>query len=137
MLGTMFNQIDRLGKGLDASWLRQDVIAQNIANADTPNYKSKRVSFETDFQNALEGGTGFQAKRTRAEHLTFGGASDPMAVLPTVEENSDYTMRMDGNNVDIEQENVALAENTIRYDLLTTKLNAELSRLKLVIREGK
>jgi flagellar basal-body rod protein FlgB len=132
----MFNQIDRLAKGLDASWLRQEVIAQNIANAETPDYKSKRVAFETDFQNALAKDAGFQARRTRAGHIAFEGAEDAASVIPTVEENTDYVMRMDGNNVDIDQENVALAENTIRYDLMTTKLNAELARLKLVIREG-
>ena len=137
MLGKIFNQVDRLARGLDAASLRQSIIAQNIANVNTPDYKSKRVDFEDAFARALLGSGGFKARRTRDLHFEFGDALDPMDVEPTVARNNHYTMRMDGNNVDIEQEETALAENTIRYDLLTSKLNAEFSRYKMVIREGK
>jgi len=137
MIGRLFNQVDRIGRGLDAAWLRQEVIAQNIANVNTPNYNSKRVDFEDAYARALANQTGFLARRTRQRHIDFGEASDPMYVYPVVAENSHYTMRMDGNNVDIEQEETALAENTIRYDLLTAKLNAEFTRLRMAIREGK
>ena len=137
MLGKMFNQVDRLARGLDTATLRQSVIAQNIANVNTPNYKSKRVDFEDAFTRAMLGQTGFVARRTREQHISFGELEDPMAVRPTVGINNHYTMRMDGNNVDIEQEETALAENTIRYDLLIAKLNAEFTRYKMVIREGR
>ena len=137
MLGNIFNQTDLLQRGLDASWLRQETIAQNIANVNTPGYKSKRVDFEDAFQKALQGNDGFQARATRPRHIQFDGGQDPSQVTPAVVENSDYTMRMDGNNVDIDQENAAMAQNTIRYDLLSTKLNAEFTRLKLAIREGR
>jgi len=137
MLGKIFRQTDLMRRGMDTAWLRQEVIAQNIANVNTPGYQSNRVAFETEFQNALRGRSGFEARRTRAEHINFGGASNPMDITAAVIKNDHYTMRMDGNNVDIEQENTALAENTIRYDLLSNKLNAELSRLKLAIREGR
>ena len=137
MMGNLFGQVDLLERGLDAVWLRQQVIAQNIANVNTPEYKSMRVDFEDALAHALRGQTGFTARRTRKRHIQFGEGSDPMAVTPTIAYNDHYTMRMDGNNVDIEQENTAQAENTIRYDLLSAKMNAEFSRLKLVIREGK
>ncbi len=137
MFPKLFNQVDLLERGLDTSWLRQEVIAQNIANANTPNYKSKRVEFESAFLSALDDRTGFTAKRTRAKHISFGDATDPADVSPAVVANDHYTMRMDGNNVDIDQENVELAKNTLRYDILSTKLNAELSRLKMAIREGR
>ena len=137
MLGKVFNQVDRLSRGLDATTLRHAVIAQNIANVNTPNYKSKRVDFEDTFARALLGQTGFRAKRTRERHFFFGDTTDPMAVRPTVGINSHYTMRMDGNNVDIDQEETALAENTIRNDLLVAKLNAEFTRYKMAIKEGR
>ncbi len=137
MLGKMFNQIDRLEKSMDASWLRQEVIAQNIANADTPGYKSQRVEFEDAFRRALEGQTGFEARRTRDKHVAFGGVPDPSQVRATVVENDHYTMRMDENNVDPDHEMSELAKNTLLYDSLTVKLNGELARLKLVIREGR
>ena len=132
----LFNQVDLLARGLDAAWLRQGVISQNIANVNTPGYSAKRVDFETAFLNALNTG-GFAARRTRTGHIDFGDGQSPLDVTPTVAANDHYVMRMDGNNVDIEQETTALAENTIRYDLLATKLNAELARLKLAIREGR
>ena len=137
MLGNLFNQVDRLECGLDTAWKRQEVIAQNIANVNTPYYKSKRVDFEDAFVCALCGQTGFEARRTRDRHFHFGEIKDPMDVQPIVADNNHYTMRMDGNNVDIEQEETALAETTIRYDLLTAKVNAEFSRLKMAIKEGR
>lgn len=138
LFGKIFRQVDTLARGLDASWLRQETIAQNIANANTPYYKSRRVEFEGALATALaseEGG--FAARRTRGGHVAFGGPADPRQVTPTVETNDHYTMRMDENNVDVDQENVELAKNTIKYDMLTVKVNAELARLKLVIREGR
>ena len=130
----LFQQADLLRRGLDAAWLRQTTVAQNIANANTPGYQSKRVDFEGAFQKALQGQDGLEARRTRARHIRFDGGLD---LTPKVVTNSHYTMRMDGSNVDIDQENAALAENTIRYDLLTNKLNAQFARLKLAIREGR
>ena len=138
MLGRLFHQVDLIGRGLDATWLRQEVIAQNVGNANTPDYKSKRVDFEEAFARALRGDTGFKARRTRERHIDFGGTfGDPLTVVPRVAINSHYTMRMDGNNVDIDQEETALAENTIRYDTMNAKLNAEFSRLKMAIKEGR
>ena len=137
MLGKIFNQVDTLGRGLDAAWMRNQVIAQNIANVNTPGYKSKRVDFEDAFAKALRGESGFRGRRTRDRHLIMGASESLSSVKPIVAENSHYTMRMDGNNVDIDQEETALAENTIRYDVFTAKLNAEFVRLKMAVREGK
>ncbi|MDR0381179.1 MAG: flagellar basal body rod protein FlgB [Oscillospiraceae bacterium] len=136
VFGKIFRQVDTLARGLDASWLRQEVIAQNIANANTPYYKSRRVEFEGALTAALSERDGFAARRTRDRHIAFGDAADPRDVTPSVVTNDHYTMRMDGNNVDIDQENVELAKNTIKYDMLTVKMNAELARLKMAIREG-
>ncbi len=137
MFPKIFNQVDMLERGLDTAWLRQETIAQNIANANTPGYKSKRVDFEGAFLSALDDRSDFASHRTREGHLDFGDDRSPLEVRPAVAENDHYTMRMDGNNVDVDQENVELAKNTIRYDVLSTKVNAELARLKMTIREGR
>ena len=134
----LFNQINRLENAMDATWLRQEVIAQNLANASTPGYKSSRVEFETAFRNALaKDGQNFALKRTRDKHMEFSEQTDPMKVRAQVVVNASTTMRMDDNNVDPDYEMTELAKNTIQYDALTTKLNAELARIKMVIREGK
>ncbi len=136
MFEKMFRPVNLLERGLDASALRQQTIAQNMANADTPGYKSKNVNFEDAFRSALKDNSGFQAKTTRDRHIKFGAANDPLDVYPEVVTNANYTMRMDENNVDPDQEMVALAKNTLQYDLLITKMNGELARLRMAIREG-
>lgn len=109
-----------------------------MANADTPNYKSKRVVFEEALRSAIDNQqSGFQNFRTNERHIVFEGYEDPSSITASVVTDDHYTMRMDGNNVDPDQQMTNLAKNTIQYDLLTTKLNAELARIKMAIREGK
>lgn len=136
MFSKLFRHTDLLGKSLDATWQRQTVISQNIANNDTPGYKTQHVEFETAFQSALAGETHFTAARTHEKHYAFG-ASDPLDVEPMVIRNTNTTMRMDGNNVDVEYEMNELAKNTIQYNMLITKVNKELGRLKYAVREGR
>ncbi len=137
-MNKLFSGVDLLQKGLDAAWLRNEVITNNIANAETPNYKSSSVKFETLFKSAIEDAdSGFHTKRTRDKHLSFSDNMMVDDVSAVVEKNSDSTMRMDGNNVDIEAENVELARNTIYYYTITEQINSEFTRLSMAINEGK
>lgn len=131
----IFDKADCLHKGLDAAWLRNAVISNNIANVETPGFKSSRVNFETVFKQALEGG-GFQAKMTRAGHRDFGDP-DVSAVAAQVAENNATTMRMDGNNVDIDYENAELAKNYLYYNTLSEMLMSEYRKIDMAINEGK
>lgn len=142
MINKLFGNVDLLQKGLDAAWTRNDVISNNIANADTPGFKSSSVSFESLFKSALEdaenGAPSFSARQTRQGHVSFTGDTGNLGdISPVVTQNSGTTMREDGNNVDIEAENVALAKNTIYYYMLTEQINSEFSRLSMAIKEGK
>lgn len=132
MLPDIFETTDLLQKGLDAAQLRQDTISNNIANVDTPGFKASHVEFEAYMKEAMEGGGGLEAKVTRDKHIPFNKQS-AMDVQPAVIVDSNTTMRMDGNNVDIDAEMADMAKNNIYYDTLVTKLNGELSRLKLAI----
>ncbi|MEL7608365.1 MAG: flagellar basal body rod protein FlgB [Bacillota bacterium] len=134
MLDGIFGNMNYLQKGLDAASLRNEVISNNIANVDTPGFKRSDVEFESYFKAALEDG-GFTAKTTRDKHIKFSSSIDGVSPL-TVQDNS-TSMRMDGNNVDIDAENALLAANTIYYDTLVEKLNSEITRLSIVINEGK
>jgi flagellar basal-body rod protein FlgB len=135
MWDKLFASTDLLQKGLEASWLRNAVLRNNIANAETPNFKTSDVEFESVLARSLEGGS-FAGKRTNVKHIEIGAAR-LSSVTPRVVENDDTSMRMDGNNVDAEAENVKLAQNTIQYNTLIYKLNSELSRIKMAVREGK
>ena len=130
----MFNNIDIMSKGLDASWLRNQVITNNIANVDTPGFKSARVAFESVFKSALEQGS-FTAKKTRAGHIDFSSSLEDTSSM--VIQNTGTTMRLDGNNVDIDYENAELAKNTIYYNTLVQQISSELRRLSMAINEGK
>lgn len=117
------NNIER---ALDASWLRNDVISQNIANVDTPGYKRKVVQFEEFLNSEMKTGQISQG----ASKLTSEGikiTEDPV--------NSSY--RSDENNVDIENEMALLAANSIRYNTLIQKMNGDFQKLRNVIKGGR
>lgn len=134
MWDKLFESADLLQKGLEASWTRNAVIRNNIANAETPNFKASDVEFETVFADAL--GVGGIARNTTDERH-YGGGRSLSRVEPVITKNDDTFMRMDGNNVDIESENVKLAQNSIQYNTILAKLNSELSRIRLAITEGR
>lgn len=130
---SIFSGTKYLEKGMDASWQRNSVIMNNIANVDTPNFKSSRVEFESLFKSALQG-SGVRAKRTRDKHIDFGSGNINTTSAVTMQ-NDATTMRMDGNNVDIDYENAQLAKNQLFYYTLTQQLNAEFSMLRNAIEE--
>jgi flagellar basal-body rod protein FlgB len=143
MWDKLFKPVDTLQKGLAAAWQRNTVIRHNIANAETPDFKASDVQFESLFADALQSAEetgGFVGKKTNSRHIDIGRGADavrPEDVTPRVVRNSDTTMRMDGNNVDIESENVKLAQNSMMYNTIVAKLNSELTRIKMAISEGK
>ncbi|WP_252227785.1 flagellar basal body rod protein FlgB [Caldicoprobacter algeriensis] len=124
-----------LEKALDASWLRNEVIVHNIANADTPGYKKYRVEFEEELKSALEAST-LKGKRTRPKHLDIGVSSIDQ-VRPQVVRTDGTQMREDGNNVDMDEEMTSLAKNVIMYNALVQKISGEFRKLKMVINEGR
>lgn len=126
MLGSgAFNYIDVLNKAAKASWKRNEVIVNNLANVDTPGYKRKDVQFEPYLRNELTG-DGSLDKR-------IAGA-DLERLEPTVyTDNTDLSYRLDGNNVDIDTESAMLAENQIHYNALLESMTQEFNRIKAVL----
>jgi flagellar basal-body rod protein FlgB len=117
-----------LQKSLDALWTRQKVVSNNIANVDTPGYKSQSVEFESLLNDALQGSSG-QTENELSEKL--------QNLDPQVHQDTSTSMRADGNNVDIDSENVALARTQIEYLYATRMMSSEISRMKYAITEGK
>jgi len=141
MWDKLFSSIDLLQKGVEASWTRNAVLRNNIANAETPGFKSSDVEFESVFARILEGSAaqqgGFTGKMTRQKHIPIGMAPPLPPLQARVVQNKNTAMLFNENNVDIESENVKLAQNSIYYNTLVEKLNGELTRLKMAVREGK
>ena len=135
MWNKIFKPMDVMGKGLSASWQRNAVIRNNIANVETPGFKASYLEFESLFKKAAEEG-GFVGTRTHEKHIPIG-RGDINDVRPMIFQNRELSMRADGNNVDIESENVRMAQNSIYYNTLMEKLNSEIRRLRMAISEGR
>jgi flagellar basal-body rod protein FlgB len=116
-----------LQKSLDGLWLRQRAISDNLANVDTPNYKSKTVTFEQQLSEILSDYTGDNEDLYQSIQQ----------LNPQVEENTATSLRQDGNNVDIDSENVELARTTLQYQYMVRKISDDFSRLRYVINGGR
>jgi flagellar basal-body rod protein FlgB len=101
-------------KSMDASALRARVVAQNLANVDTPGYKRKEVSFEDQLQDLIK--KKVQGAATQEDHMPFGKGVDISSVAPKVFEAPDLTLPGEINNVDVDMEAAKMAENQILYN---------------------
>lgn len=123
MIGSgAYNYINVLQQAADASWLRNTIISNNIANVNTPNYKRKDVQFETYLIEQMAGGD-------TLDH--YVDTVDLATLEPTIyTDHSNLSYRMDGNNVDIDTESTELAKNQIKFNVMTDAISQEFSRLR-------
>lgn len=138
MVNSLFSSgvIPILEKSLDAVSLRQNVISDNIANVNTPNYKKKTVSFEEELKSALGRPSGqLQPTVTHPRHIPIG-ATSLNRLQPQIHLNNNTSWRNDGNNVDIDAEMAEMAKNTIKYQALTQRISGKFASIKTVL-EGR
>lgn len=124
----VFDYINVLDKAADASSLKNKVIANNIANIDTPGYKRQDVNFESVLSAEL-GKSKYitldeKIKTVNLSHLDARAYRDA----------TEYSYRLDGNNVDVDTENVQLAANQIKYQGLVDSMGQEFNRLKTAMK---
>jgi len=103
---------DSLERYMDLLSARQKVVASNIANADTPGYKTKDIDFESEFRSAAGGG---------------GAQPFEVAGLP---------VKNDGNNVSLDREARLLAENDMRFSLASNLLRSEVQSIRAALQSG-
>ncbi|MFV0342253.1 MAG: flagellar basal body rod protein FlgB [Anaerocolumna sp.] len=121
----LFNYVNILNKAADATWKRNELLTNNIANASTPGYKRKDVEFQTLLMRQLQGNGTLDQKVANA---------DISAMEPSVyTDYSNLSYRSDGNNVDIDTESANLAENQITHSALLESMTQEFSRIKTVL----
>ena len=124
---TSFDFINLLTKAADASWKRETVISNNLANVNTPGYKRKDLNFQGVLTEEL-GRCKHESLDSKVSDVDLSRL-DPQIYV----DSANYSYRMDGNNVDIDTENVELASEQIRYEGLTDCINSEFERMKAVI----
>lgn len=117
-----------LNKDLDGLWERQKAISDNIANYETPGYKTKNVSFE----NQLESQISDSGDSTRSELI---GNIDNINPVTSVSDGDTY--RADGNGVDLEEQNTNLARTEINYLYSLQEISDSFTRLNKAISGSK
>ena len=103
---------DSLERYMDLLSARQKLVASNIANADTPGYRTKDINFESEL------------------HAALGGAS------PQVIEISGLPVKNDGNNVSVDRESRLLAENDMRFNLASNLIRTEIQAVRAALQSG-
>ena len=122
LFDTSFKALDL---ALGAAGKRQEVLANNLANVNTPGYKREDVQFDGVLSKALAA-------------AKAGDSSNLDALRPEVQtDSSAVAMRADGNSVDVDQEMAYVAENNIRYNALVQLAQKKLETMKYVISDGR
>jgi flagellar basal-body rod protein FlgB len=122
-----------LEAAMDLRMLRHKLLASNIANATTPGYRSKDISFEKQLNSALQP-FGVRLAQTNPAHMSGPGAFST-ANLEVVSPAQD-SINNDLNSVDLDKELVKLSENNVLYNTLVTVLKKYLDGIQYAIREG-
>lgn len=118
-------------RAMDFLWQKQVAISNNVANAETPGYKAKYVTFEQELRQKLE-----RADAESRESGTIGRDAMRDSILGSsiAVHEADETTRMDGNGVNVTEQNIELSRTYIQYQLTTRAFADEMSRLRAAIR---
>jgi len=134
----MLNKIDKeiafVQSALNLRARRQEVLAANLANADTPNYKARDVDFATALRGAMgAGGIGgpLSLARTQARHLEANGSGAGMG--GNLMYRSTVQPSLDGNTVDMDVERAHFTENALHYQFLLDRATSSFSTLKMAV----
>ncbi len=134
MLDKSFQRIDIFKKTMDASWMKNEAISNNLANVNTPGYKRQTVNFESILKDHLQMGPYTQMNLTNDKHMNAYGSQ---GLQPQIEVMDDRSYRTDENSVNVDVEMSELAKNQIKYAALTEQLNGQLTRLKTAIKSNR
>lgn len=133
MLDRIDQQMDTLRTAANLRAYRQQLLASNIANADTPNYKARDIDFQAALDKASsQQGSSVAMARTSARHLT-GAAGDGAPAGARVMYRTEYQSAVDGNTVNMDVERSAFAENAVHLEATLTFIREKLRGLQSAI----
>ena len=124
-----------LQKSLDLRSQKQQVIAGNIANAETPGYAARKLTFEDSLRLAIKTPE-MTGNKTNAKHFPIG-PSGISGVQGTITRKNDAVAFGDGNSVSVEDEMLDLAENQLLYEAGSQILKKKFSMLKFAVSDGR
>ncbi len=112
---------------------RMEVLAKNLANADTPNYKAQDIDFRAALAQAGSAGASLQMAGTSAGQNIGTASQDNVDLSSALKYRTPLAPSIDGNTVDTQMEQAAFAENTVRYQATLTFLTGSLKDLMTAI----
>ena len=135
----MANKLDQLinvqRQALGVRTQRQQILAANIANADTPNYKARDINFQSVLAESLAGKNqenGVDLSRTNTRHLAGAGTTSLFPVMY----RRDVQMSVDGNTVDMDTERAAFADNSLHYEAAVTFISSQFRNMQAAVQNG-
>jgi flagellar basal-body rod protein FlgB len=133
---TWGRSVDILRRTMSVNLLRQDTIANNIANVDTPNFKRTDVNYESALRQALmsEQNTRTRGVYTNEKHIPFERAIDYRTVRPRRVLDFMTTAKNNGNNVDIEVESSNFITAQLAYNLMVNSVSHHFNSVNIVLR---
>lgn len=138
-MSSFSRSVDLLHRAMDASTLRYQVSANNLANAEVPNFKRTSISFESELKRAIESERNskdaFQMTTTHEGHIQSEGFQDYRDVEPRRVTDYYTTSKANGNNVDAEQEAMDILKTQLNYQLLTQMQAFEFSQVKIAMQK--
>ncbi|MGE5490920.1 MAG: flagellar basal body rod protein FlgB [Actinomycetota bacterium] len=130
-MNVMTQEIGMLSKAIDLRAYRHQVLASNVANADTPQYKARDFDFRAAMQNAVAGRQegGLALATTASGHISGGAAGG----MPNLQYRAETQSAVDGNTVDMDTERAQIADNAIQYEILTRLISDKFSGMRAAL----
>lgn len=136
MLDRIDQQLATLTKGANLRGYRQELLASNIANADTPNYKARDIDFKAALAGAVSGRAAGVLAMTRTAERHLSADSGAVRAAPYGAQalyRTEFQAAVDGNTVNMDVERSAFADNSVHLEASLTFIREEFRRLQTAI----
>jgi flagellar basal-body rod protein FlgB len=135
MWGLNSENFKLLEKGIGAAELRHQILANNLANINTPNFKRSDVRFSDVFRKYMENDE-IEGKRTNPRHFIIGKGKELEEARPEIFQDDKTKVRNDGNNVNMEFETAQIIKNSLYMQTLFTVMNQDLQKMRIAMAKG-
>jgi flagellar basal-body rod protein FlgB len=133
LLDSLFDRtVSGLTKAMDLSWKRNETIASNIANAETPQYRALDLNFGAELDRAFQTTQPGGLLRTDSQHLDLSSKDNSHLTV-----DSSGATKADGNNVDIDMQMASLAQNGSDYANAVQLIRRQIGLVRTAIRDGR
>lgn len=126
-------QLNLQSTALNLRAARQELLASNIANADTPNFKARDLDFKSALAGAMAGRTSNAVAMNRTSVRHFEGSAPTNTYGDALKYRTEFQPNADGNTVNMDVERAAFADNALRLEAALTFLNKQLTGLQMAI----